>query len=176
MKIPSNQPRLQPRLERGSALVVTLIICAILATLVGSYFCLIETQHKSVARSQSWNEALTVAEAGAEEALALLNSGVHFPISVSVLSDAVWTSPGGGVYKNTTNYASCKFGTSYYEVSITNGLAGAEPVIISRGYVPGPIGSPTLLRTVRVPTKPRLTFPVKGPMIVEQTYNASGVN
>ena len=47
MKIPSNKPRV----DRGSALAVTLITCTILATLVGSYFYLIETQNVSVARS-----------------------------------------------------------------------------------------------------------------------------
>jgi len=158
--------------EQGSALVVTLITCTILATLVGSYFTLIETQNRSVARSQSWNQAMTVAEAGVDEALALLNSGVQ-PPNFAVFP---WTSAGGGVFKNDTNRPACKFGSSYYQAFITNGLAGANPVIISQGYVPGPIGSPTLLRTIRVPTKLRLTFPVKGPMIVEQTYNANGYN
>jgi len=168
MKIPG----IQPRVDQGSALAATLITCAILTTLVCSYFCLIETQNGSVARSQSWNQALTVAEGGVEEALALLNSGVQSP-NFAIFP---WTSSGGGVFKNDTNRPACKFGTSYYEVFITNGFSGTDPVIISRGYVPGPIGSPTLVRTVRVPTKHRLTFPVKGPMIVEQTYNANGNN
>ena len=158
--------------DHGSALAVTLIICTILATLVGSYFCMIETQNRSVARSQSWNQAMTVAEAGVDEALALLNSGVQSP-NFAVFP---WTSAGGGMFKNDTNRPACKFGASYYQAFITNGLAGANPVIISQGYVPGPIGTPTLVRTVRVPTKPRLTFPVKGPMIVEQTYTANGFN
>jgi hypothetical protein len=55
-------------------------------------------------------------------------------------------------------------------------LANANPVIISQGYVPGPFGGAPIVRTIRVPTKPRLTFPVQGPMIVEQTYNANGYN
>jgi hypothetical protein len=159
-------------IDRGSTLAITLISCTILATMVGSYFSLIQTQNRSVARSQSWNQALTVAEAGVDEALALLNSGVQSP-NFAIFP---WTSAGGGVFKNDTNRPACKFGSSYYQAFITNGLAGATPVIISQGYVPGPIGSPTLVRTIRVPTKTRATFPVKGPMIVEQTYNANGYN
>src|SRR5215471_5561820 len=158
--------------EQGSALAITMILCTILTTLVGSYFYMIQTQNRSVARSQSWNQALTVAEAGVEETLALLNSGVQSP-NFAVFP---WTSAGGGVFKNDTNRPACKFGTSYYEAFITNGFANANPVIISQGYVPGPIGSPTLLRSIRVTTKPRPTFPVQGPMIVEQTYNANGYN
>jgi hypothetical protein len=157
---------------RGSALAVTLITCTILATLASSYFFMIETQNRGVARSQNWNQALTVAEAGVEEALALLNSGVQSP-NFGVFP---WISAGGGVFKNDTNRPACKFGTGYYQVFITNGLANANPVIISRGYVPGPFGGAPIVRTIRVPTKPRLTFPVQGPMIVEQTYNANGYN
>jgi hypothetical protein len=159
-------------IDRGSTLAITLITCTILATLVGSYFTLIETQNRSVARSQNWNQALTVAEAGVEETLALLNSGVQ-PPNFAVFP---WTSAGGGVFKNDTNRPGCKFGSSYYQAFITNGFAGASPVIISRGYVPGPIGSPTLVRTVLVGTEPRPTFPVKAPMIVMQTYNSNGNN
>ena len=157
---------------RGSALAVTLITCTILATLASSYFFMIETQNRGVARSQNWNQALTVAEAGVEEALALLNSGVQSP-NFGVFP---WISAGGGVFKNDTNRPACKFGTGYYQVFITNGLANANPVIISQGYVPGPFGGAPIVRTIRVPTKPRLTFPVQGPMIVEQTYNANGYN
>jgi hypothetical protein len=157
---------------RGSALAVTLILCAILATLLGSYFCLIQTQHFSVGRSQSWNQAMTVAEGGVEEALALLNSGVQAP-NFAIFP---WTSDGGGVFQNDTNRPACKFGTSYYQVFITNGFTGANPVITAQGFVPGPIGSPTLVRTVQVVTQPRPTFPVKGPMIVVDSYNANGYN
>ena len=157
---------------RGSALAVTLITCTILATLASSYFFMIETQNRGVARSQNWNQALTVAEAGVEEALALLNSGVQSP-NFGVFP---WISAGGGVFKNDTNRPACKFGTGYYQVFITNGLANANPVIISQGYVPGPLGGAPIVRTIRITTKPRPTFPVQGPMIVEQSYNANGYN
>ena len=159
--------------NRGSALVITLLTCAIMAVMVGSYFYLTGTQNVSVTRSQNWHQALVVAEGGAEEALALLNSGVQSP-NFNIVP---WTTVvGSGVFKSATNRPQSKFGTSWYDVSITNGFAGANPVILAKGYVPGPIGSPILSRTVRVETRPRITFPVKAPMIVVQGFDANGSN
>ena len=159
--------------HRGSALACTLLICALVGTLVASYLYLLGTQNLSVVRSQNWNQSLVVAEAGVDEALALMNSGVQ---SNSFVSLPLWTSAGGGVFKNDTNRPACKFGTSYYQVFITNSFIGSNPVVVARGYVPGPVGSPVLSRTVRVQTQPRTTFPVKGPMIVVQGFNANGNN
>ena len=158
--------------NQGSALLVTLFTCGLLGAMLGSYLYVSGTQHLSVTRSQNWNQALVVAEGGVEEALALLNSGVQAP-NFAIFP---WTSAGGGVFKNDTNRPACKFGTSYYQVSITNGFAGVNPVIIAKGYVPGPIGAQFISRTVRAQTKPRATFPVKGPMIVLQSFDANGNN
>ena len=162
----------QQQLEQGSVLAITLIICAILSILMGSYLHMIQTQRFSVARSQGWNQALVVSEAGVEEAMALLNSGVKAP-NFAIFP---WTSAGGGVFKSPTNRTEKHFGDSYYEVIITNGFAGTHPMILSKGRVPGPIGSPLLIRTILVETKPRSTFPVKSPMIVRQSFNANGNN
>src|SRR5689334_22362160 len=95
---------------QGSTLAVTLILCTILATVFGSYFCMIQSQHVCVARSQYWNEAMTVAEGGVEEAMALLNSGVQAP-NFAIFP---WTSSGSGTFQNDTNRPACKFGSSYY--------------------------------------------------------------
>ncbi len=157
---------------QGSALTITLVLCSILGTLLGSYLYLIQNQQLSVARSQYWNQALVVAEAGVEEALALLNSGVQSP-GFAIFP---WTAAGGGVFKNDTNRPAARFGNSYYEAFITNGFAGANPVILAKGYVPGPLGEPVLRRTVRVQTKTRPTFPVKAPMIVVQSFDSNGSN
>ena len=161
----------KPSGDRGSALAVTLLTATVLATLVGSYFLLIQTQSLSVARSQRWNEALVVAEGGVDEALGLLNSGIQAP-NFAIFP---WTG-GSGVYKNDTNRPASKFGDSYYEVYITNAFVGANPVIVSSGHVPGPIGSPGLTRTIRIEARPRATFPVKGPMIVMQSFDSNGNN
>ena len=159
--------------DRGSALTVTLLTCMILGAVLVACLSLIGTQQSLVCRSQNWNQAFVVAEGGVEEAMALLNSGVQAP-NFAVFP---WTGVGGGVFKNDTNRPASKFGTSYYQVFITNGVAGAtNPVIISKGYVPGPLGSRVLSRTIRVETRTRSTFPVKGPMIVKQGFDSNGNN
>src|ERR1051326_6354767 len=60
----------------GGALMILVLICALMGTLMVSYLSLIQSQHLSVARAQAWNSAVVVAEAGIEEGMALLNSGV----------------------------------------------------------------------------------------------------
>jgi hypothetical protein len=62
--------------KQGSALAVTLLTCGILGLLMGSYLYLVQGQRQSAARSQNWNYAIVVAEAGIDEALGLMNSGV----------------------------------------------------------------------------------------------------
>ena len=62
--------------EQGGTLLVSLLICLILGILLGSYLSLVQNQHLSVTRAEAWNYALIVAEAGIEDALAHLNSGV----------------------------------------------------------------------------------------------------
>jgi hypothetical protein len=164
--------RKKSHLQRGSVLTVALITCAILSSTVGSYLYLTETQHRSVVRSQDWNQALVVAEGGVEEAMAFLNSGIQWP---NPATPPFWTSAGPGGLKNNTSFSACKFGTSYYQVTMSNVFAGSNVFIYARGYVPGPSGS-SLTRIVRVGAQPRLTFPVKAPMIVMQSYNANGNN
>jgi len=163
--------------NQGSVLMITLLLCVILGILMGSYLHLVQTQRTAVARSERWNYALVVAEAGAEEAMAFLNSGVKAP---GFSSPPVWASAGGGVFTTPTNRTEKRFiigsATNYYQVIITNGFAGSNPVVIAKGFSPGPVGAAPLTRSIQIRTKPHPTFPVKGPMIVKQGYNANGFN
>src|SRR2546423_631627 len=61
---------------QGGALIILVLICALMGTLMVSYLSMIQNQHLSVARAQAWNSAIVVAEAGIEEGMALLNSGL----------------------------------------------------------------------------------------------------
>src|SRR3954453_24191757 len=58
--------------EQGGVLVVTFFILTSIFIALGSYLLLVRAQYVSVARSQAWNAAFTMAEAGVEEALAQL--------------------------------------------------------------------------------------------------------
>jgi hypothetical protein len=154
--------------EEGTVLFVMLIICAILAILIGSYLSLIQTQRSSVSRAQCWNSALAVAEAGIEEGMAHINSGV----STNNLATNTWTSQGSGIVCK-TNY----LGDSYYMVTIKTSPAvtDAFPVILSSSYVPGPISGPALGRTILVNTKAKTpSGGGKGAIVTQGDIDLSG--
>src|SRR5438309_2277723 len=57
------------RKENGAVLLTTtLVVFSVAMLLVVGYFWLIMGQGRAVERSQTWNRAMTVAEAGVEEA------------------------------------------------------------------------------------------------------------
>jgi len=153
--------------DQGSILCVTLLSAAVLAILLGSYLSLVGTHSLSVERSQSWNTAMIVAEGGVEEALAHLNSGV----TTNTLSTNSWVNLGDGNYVKTNT-----LGDSYSVVTIQTAPAvtNENPVILSTAYVPGPISTPALSRTVRVDTKMRINPALKGAMVVLSTLDWSG--
>src|SRR5258707_9274609 len=132
--------------ELAMTLTVTMVLCALLVLLMGSYVGVIETQSFAVARSQSWNYALVAAEAGVEEAMAHLNSGV----STNNLATNSWSSTGTGIYSKTN-----MLGTTYsiVTIKIAPAVTNPFPVIVSTSYVPTPIRSSTLSRTIQVTTK-----------------------
>ena len=122
---------------RGSVLVIALGIIFVLGLGLSSYLLLMRWQYVSVTRSQAWNAALSMAEAGAEEALAQLNpSALLFSTNInsgangwSLLSDGMYHAPRGTLTDG------------YYDVAIT---ADTLPTIYSTGYVTIPSLSATL--------------------------------
>src|SRR5260370_39792439 len=84
--------------ERGSALLVPLCVTTSLLIGIGSYLLLVRAQYVSVARSQAWNAAMTMAESGAEEALAQLNPGVIVYLPTIDRSANSSGAPSGGFY------------------------------------------------------------------------------
>jgi len=155
--------------------MITLILCAILGLLMGSYLWFLQTQQKSVARSQQWHKAMVMAEAGVDEAMALLNSGI---ILTSFATDARW------IVNSTTitgralaPAAKQQFDGSYYTVVINKPISpSTNPVITATGFVPVPLSSQVVSRTVQVVTKPKPAFPIKAPMIVVSGFTANGYN
>ena len=59
--------------DRGSVLLVTLAFVVIVSIAIIGYLQLVRSQSAFVSRSQSWNAALALSEAGAEDGFALLN-------------------------------------------------------------------------------------------------------
>src|SRR5438445_1702193 len=131
--------------EVGGLLLMTLLICLVLGILIGSYLSLIQNQNLTVSRGQAWNNALSVAESGVEEAMAHLNSGV----SSNNLAVNSWVSLGGGVYQK-TNFVGDSY--SIVNIMISPAVATPAPVVVSTSHVPGPLSRPELSRTVQVTT------------------------
>jgi len=126
--------------EAGSVIFLTLVIAAVVAGTLAAFLIWANTQNRMSTRSQYWNAALPVAEAGLEEALTQL----HYT-GVTNLSANGWTVTNGWYFKQ--NYVDA---TSYYQVNIQN---TQPPVIVSTGYVPGPSSITTYVkRRVRVTT------------------------
>jgi hypothetical protein len=163
----------------GSILLITLAICVILGVLMGSYLAVIKTHHFSVTRARCWNSAIVVAEAGVEEAMAQLNDTNLIKLGLLTYQGFranKWEPPDAahpGGYWKTNGLRSGSIDTGYYDVTIiTNDLA--NPVIVSTGYVSGPISSPVLARTVQVKARPITKSVPGGAMVVTDTVDFRG--
>lgn len=110
--------------ERAATLLTVLIVCSILCASVVGYLSLVEQQNQFSARSQAWNIAITVAEAGVEEGLEHLNS--CYP----QLGTGGWTFDGTS-YTHSNSLAS---GSSYL-VTIDPTTDPTRPTIVSRASI-----------------------------------------
>ncbi len=129
--------------------MVALIIAGILGVALGSYLLMVRSHYASVNRSQSWNAALALAEAGVEEALAHLNPGAASP--PPALAGDGWKLLEGACRvpqetRRLTNGCS-------YAVIITNEpgrIVLTNYVIYSTGYASIPSSATPLSRVLRV--------------------------
>jgi len=124
--------------------MVTLFAAVLLGLTLGSYLYLVHAQNISVFRSQAWNAALAMAEAGVEEALAHLNLGVTTPPA----RDAHGWSLGTDNMYHLPN-APRRLANGHYDVAISS---DTFPVIYATGYVQVPAISATVSRVVQVKT------------------------
>jgi hypothetical protein len=130
--------------EHGSVLVTALILCAVMGIVIGSFLTLTSSRSISTMRSQAWNSAIPVLEAGIEEALTHLHADSSpeangwTPIDVN----------GKTIYQKRRDFPS---DVGYCVVTISN--YASNPVIYSRGVVPAPRGQGDISRMVRVTTK-----------------------
>jgi hypothetical protein len=149
--------------ERGSVLAITLFLAFLFGFFLFYYLSLASGQKKLVKRSQAWNAAMGMAEAGAEEALAQLNPGAPQP--VLDLTANGWGAPAGGLYGPMSRSLS---NGSYSVVYTTDPL----PTIYSTGYVTIPSLSAQLTRTIKITTR---TYPLfAGAMSVLYNINLNG--
>lgn len=117
--------------RQGYVLLLTLVSTGLVGFLVLVYLNLSRFQNNTTMRSQAWNVAIPVVEAGLEHALMQLR--VHG--ATNIACDG-WTQS-GNLY-----YVLCPMGDNYYFTTISNyagGAASSAPVIESRAFVRLPI-------------------------------------
>jgi Tfp pilus assembly protein PilX len=114
---------IQKRRTQGHVLVPTVLFCGLLGISIVGYLMLVEQQSRLSARSQSWNIAIALVEAGIEDALQHLNQN-----RTNLNSDG-WTASGTCYTHNKT----LSDGNSY-EVTI-NVANSSLPEIICQSYV-----------------------------------------
>jgi len=119
--------------DAGSVLPATLIITFVIGATLASYLSLTQHQANANHRSQVWNESLTVAEAGVEEAMQCINK---YASDSSRLTEWNLTCGEDGWSRLTNGYTIWRWlGNDYkagYWVVVTNRLWG--PIITSYGY------------------------------------------
>src|SRR6187402_2543593 len=121
-----------PAKDRGSILLVALVISAVLGITLASYLTLVSFQNRSVVRSQYWNRALVVAEAGVEEALQMVNKNSGSPADLTKWDQTYvpdgWSKPSGQVYSLSRSLDAG--GTAKYSLFVTNLNAQNTEVVI----------------------------------------------
>ena len=171
--------------QRGNTLLVTVVVTGVIGFVLVSYLSLVQYQNTANMRSQGWNAAMPVVEAGVEEALAHLNSR---GLTNGNLACDGWSQSG-------TSYTMARtVGDSFYSVTINNYVSGSSnsPVIESKGYVVKPLvlasrsgpflataislqsGVEYLGRGVRARTQKQAIF-TKG-MVAKDSINMNGNN
>ena len=142
MKIPCQK---SSRSEQGYFLVATLIFAMVVGVSLGSYLLLSTQEERMVVRSERWNAALAMAEAGVDEALAQMNASP---------SDFAANGWGGG----TLNYGPVTrtLVNGSYTVVISNDV---NHTIYSTGSAAVPATAQEVSRTVRVTVTPEQVSP-----------------
>ncbi len=154
------------RARQGGVLMVTLFMVSLIGFFIFSYLYLVRTQRALAARSQAWNSALALAEAGLEEALAQLNPGAPAPVIDRTANG--WGAVSGGFYGPMTRALN---NVGSYSVVIS---ADTFPVLYATGYVSVPSIPATLSRVVRVTTINAALFNVG--MATKYNINLNGNN
>jgi len=134
------KPQFGANKERGSALLITLVLSATMGIALASYLAFVETQYTSIVRSQAWNSAIPASEAGLEEALTHLNK-------VGAGNRAVngWEGASSSAVTKSRTFAD----GSRFQVTITS---NSQPSITSVGYTKVGARSQEVSRSIRIST------------------------
>jgi len=129
----------------GSTLVITIVISALIGSVLCSFLVLISARNQGSMRALAWNSAIPVLEAGIEEALTHLNDDKGNPSANS------WTPTQVGGHKAYWKRGELPDGSHFYVTNLN--VASTQPLIYSAGYVPSPLKDHEFIsRVVKVTT------------------------
>ncbi|MFA6961325.1 MAG: hypothetical protein WC205_11285 [Opitutaceae bacterium] len=125
--------RPHPRARRGSVLIVAMLITAMLALVLGSYFNLTLTSSRQTRRTFDRDTAFHLAEAGVEEAVWSYNRTLSGPGT----GWTDWNRDGVSAWRKFTDFTLTPGSTGYVKVyaSDTTPAAGSRPVIVAESSV-----------------------------------------
>lgn len=131
----------------GGAMLITMVIVGIAATTVVAYLYLVQGEYTTAARSQTWNSAMVLAEAGVEDAMAMVNKYTGTSTSLTNWSSTA-TADGWTVSGNVYHMSRTNDGVGYYDVYVTNVVDLVNftftPCILSIGQAYWNVSSPTI--------------------------------
>jgi hypothetical protein len=129
--------------EQGSILLLSLFTALAIGSVLSSFLVLITQKNNLSWRSQDWNAAIPVAEAGVEEALTHLNLDTNSPSANGWTASTIAGQPVN--IKRRSFADGSYFNTTIYNAGTTN------PIIYSAGFIPAPLNTNTYItRLVRV--------------------------
>ena len=123
--------------------MLSLFTCLAIGTVLASYLLLLSSRYKVTVRSQGWNAAVPVMEAGIEEAMTHVHNDLNNP-SANGWTPAVLS--GLQVYWKQRTFSD----GSYFRATIYNATSN-NPIIYSAGFVRSPLRTNSYItRVVRV--------------------------
>jgi len=164
---------------QGSVLIISLGFTLLLGLGLASYLSLSRWHYVAILRSQAWNAAMAMAEAGIEDALAQLNpSALLFTTNIDRSANG-WTLQADGLYHAPHR----KMPDGEYDVALT---ADTFPTIYATGYVTIPTLSATIVRAVTATTTngsvfrgamaARVNIDLKGNGITTDSFDSNDSN
>ena len=174
------KPALYPRrFNGGHALLTTVVITAVIGLALASYLTLVKNQNHMVFRSQVWNNAFAVAEAGVEEALT--HCSLNFPTNMVTEG---WSTSGknyakenvigdGGLGGPGKRWGQLRHDNGYFQAVIVSN-SPISITVTSAGYFPMPGTDKFVSRTVQITATNIGVF--SAPLVLRDKVDLNGNN
>lgn len=170
-RLPARLRPLPRAAARGSVLIVALLLCAVIALMLGSYLNLNLNSTRLAQRSFHSTAALNLAEAGAEEAVWSFNRATRGHND----GWSGWSTDGSGAWRKFTGFDLGANTDAWIKVYVTetNPPSGGTPKVIALASV-NPPQRPSLTRMLEVTLRRRSYF-VNG-MVARDAITFNGTN